>query len=208
MTKVLIWTAWAPCKSGVFKEYSESIVALMNEGIEAELYITSTLSDEKFESIIKSMVEAQYYAMYNGFTHLFNNEADHASPPGTLKFAVEADKDVLLFPSRAVGKGPAALVLAEEALKEEEGVFGWGTMLVKMDVLRRVPFEEGYRGHFCWPDAMWFKKVAMAGIDMWASREHTTKLLEEASTTPGAGFGLGLRGYVDKQMEGLKCQSP
>jgi hypothetical protein len=80
-------------------------------------------------------------------------------------------------------------------------------MLVKVDVLRKVPFEEGYHGRYCWPDVMWFKKLKMYGIDIWVDRRHTVKLLEPADPTPGVGFAVGLKEYVYNQLEGLKCRS-
>ena len=209
--KVLICTAWSPTKSRCFPKYAEGISRVLHSSIPTELYITSTMVDEKFESIVKSMAEAQYYAMYSRCTHLLNVEADRLVPEGTLEAGLDHNKDVVLFTPTAPKRGEASLrQFSEEACREMNpggsGIHGWGTMLVSVDTLRQVPFEEGYHGNYCWPDVMWFRKLKRVGIDIWIDRTHTIELLEPASPNPGVSFAPGLKEYVDKQLEGASCR--
>lgn len=208
--KVLVATAWSPTKSEYFKEYAAGISSALKSEVQTELYITATIADDRFSSIVRSMAEAQYYAMYNGFTHLFNVEATRRLPPGILESGLSRGKEVLLFSSIPLkdGEGPVRKFtrdLCNELNPNPSELMGWGTMLVEMSVLRRVPFEDGYRGGYLWPDVMWFKKLGLDGIDIWVDREHTVKLLEPADHTPGSSFAPGLGDYVDKQLEGLTC---
>lgn len=181
--RTLISTPWWPSKTPCFEAYSRGIVRQLGE--DTELFIATSFAESKFESIIRSMVAAEQYAMGNGFTHLFNVEADVELPPGCLRRLLSLEKPVVIAlhserPEKKSGEADFQTLV--------DGRVGWAVMLVDLDVLKRVPFESAFKGDFMTPDRLWFKRLLLERIPVWLDTVDRPMLLEKAESGPRRAF--------------------
>lgn len=171
--RVLIATAWWPTKTRCFDRWSRGVARQLTGDV--DLFITTRFSDSKFKSIVEAMTQAQAWAFEHGFTHLFNLEADKELPEGSLDRLLQRDKPVVLM-GRSSGSG-----MSPFSLKELDIGYGWGSMLVQMSVLEKIPFEIGFSGEFITPDRVWFKRLFQLGIPAWVDHDCPVVTLEPAA---------------------------
>lgn len=174
---VLVATAWWPTKTPHFAAYARGISAQLEEG--DELFIATSLSGGKFESIVSSMALAERYALDHGFSHVFNVEADIELKPGTLRRLLALSYPVVVAAHSErddMSGGPGTFKsLVDQAL-------GWNVLLAHVDVLRRVPFAQGFQGDYMTPDRIWFKRILREEVPVWIDTETRPRLLEPAET--------------------------
>ena len=175
-TKVLIATAWWPSKSRWFGQYSSGVLGVVGDA-DTEIFITTSFADSKFESIVRSMYQAEQWAKKHGHTHILNLEADKVIGPGSLHTLLSLDKSVILFGRNEQKTGLEKL----EYKRLIDGNFGWGAMLVKTEVLNSVSWKDGYRGDYISPDRAWFKRLIQLGIDVYLDHSTPVQTLEPAS---------------------------
>lgn len=182
--KTLIATAWWPTKSRLFSQYAQGVITQLEEN-DAEMFITTSFAESKFESIVRSMVAAEQYALNQDFTHLLNVEADMQLAPGFLDRLLKLEKPVVVVahderPEKKSRPGNFQTLI--------DSRIGWGAMLVSCDVLQKIPFESAFRGDYLTPDRLWFKRLLMENIPVWIEANEKPHLLEKAESGPRRAF--------------------
>jgi hypothetical protein len=184
MNKVLIATAWWPTKSKWFNKYSAGILSASVD-VDTELFITTSFADSKFESIVKSMCQAEDWAKAHGHTHILYVEADKVLPSGAINSLLIHDKSVVLL---GRGEEKRSGLECMDFARLIDGKFGWGAMLVKIETLNQVSFKESYRGDFISRDRAWFKRLLQLGVKIYLDHETKVTTLEPAEKTPQKSF--------------------
>ena len=174
--RVLIVTPWWPTQTGGFREYSEGILAqLEDERLDTELLIATPFENTKFAAVVAAMTQGEEWALSNGHDFVFVVRGDNAVPPGTLWQLIQRDRDVIL-PGSGHGEGLAPV--SQQTLDRERE--GWGVMLVKAALLESVPFRVGLCGDFASPFRLWFKRLLQLGVKAWVDYDTPVNRLESA----------------------------
>lgn len=175
--KVLIATAWYPTKSRHFGAYSSSVAALLGHPeYDSDLFITTSFGETKFESITRSMRQAQQWAEAHDYTHVFNIEADICVERETIAKLLHRDKPVVYVSSGGSGFHQLGVYNSGRGPTK-----GWGAVLVQTAALQDVPFDS-YMGPWAWPDRMWLKRLNQLGVEVWIDQDIGVQVLENPST--------------------------
>lgn len=179
--KVLIAVAYWPTKSGCFFEFTKGLESGIGKKnpIDYELFIHSSIADNKFESIVNSLSMAREYALSDGsFTHMLGLDADVKLKANAIRKLVVLKKEVVV----SVHSGRVDDFQEGQANYDSlvSSQIGWACMLANMKTIEKVPFTMS-GGEYLYPDRMYFKRLIQLDIPVYIDTITQPILLEEST---------------------------